>query len=89
MLKIEDDAERFDLRDEAPDDTRPDVEETLEHLRETLTHDLLVRAYVSAHGESPTVDEAEAYREVLVGEAYNAGISDWNEPGVDEFLDWD
>ncbi|NNJ27990.1 hypothetical protein [Alienimonas chondri] len=89
MLKIEDDAERFDFRDEAPDDSRPDVEETLEHLRDTLTDGMVVRAYTSANGLRPTEEEAEEYREFLIGEAYNAGISDWNEPGVDEFLDWD
>ena len=89
MLKIEDDAERFDLRDEPEAESRPDVEATLDRLRETLTHDMVVRAYTSANGEPPTADEAEAYRETLVGEAYNAGISDWNEPGVPEFLDWD
>ena len=89
MLKIEDDAERFDFRDEVIDEGRPDVDAVLEHLRETLTDDLVRRAYRSFRQDEPDDDEIEAFREELVGEAYNAGISDWEDDGVDEFLDWD
>ena len=89
MLTIEDDAERFDLRDAEPDDSRPDVEEALERLRETLSEAAARDGFRSYHGREGTDDEVDDFRDELVAEAYNSGVTDWDDPQAGEVLNWD
>ena len=64
---------------------RRDVEAILNRLRGTLTEDRLRRGFRSFRQAEPTEEELEEFREELVSEAYNAGLTEWD----DAFLDWD
>ena len=88
-MAIQADAERFDLPEGPKDRLRPDVAAALDHLRETLTDEMALRGYRSARRGDPNDEELEAFREELVADAYNFGLTDWYEKGADEFLDWD
>ncbi|MEM9701578.1 MAG: hypothetical protein AAF907_03950 [Planctomycetota bacterium] len=89
MRTIEPDSERFDLPEPPDEELRPDVGAAVEHLRETLTDEMALRGFKSAHQREPTPDELEAFREELVADAYNFGLTDWYDKAADEFLDWD
>ncbi len=89
MKVIEEDAERFDFREEEPDDARPDVDAVLEHLRDTLSEAASRTGYRSFHGREGTDEEIWEFQEELIAEAYNAGVADWDDPGAGEVIDWD
>lgn len=86
-----DSPEDFDFRDsEDEDDTDElprDIQSIVEHLRETLTHDMALRAYrCRMDGESPQDDEElEAFMEDLISEAVNDEYDTWD----DAFVEFD
>jgi hypothetical protein len=66
-------------------DDRPDVNEAVQRLRDTLTYDMAEKAYRIRHDEEPDAETLEAFMEELVNEHYNAGLDEWN----DEYLYYD
>ena len=66
-------------------DGRPDVDDVVERLRESLTYDMAEKAYRIRYGKEPGAETLEAFMEELVNEHYNAGLDEWN----DEYLYYD
>ena len=58
---------------------RRDVQAILDHLRETLTEDRLRRGFRSFRQSEPSEEELEEFREELVSEAFNAGLTEWDD----------
>ena len=84
MLDDEHDFDAIGEDDEM--DERTDIHEVVEHLRESLTYDMAMKAYECRYGRTPEPSEdLEAFIDELISEAYNAGYDDWN----DEFLYYD
>lgn len=88
MINEDDDVEGFDLREDDADDAdanRPDVEEIVQHLRDTLTADMAIRAYRIRYERDPGPKELEDFMEELISEHYNAGQDEWS----DDYLYYD
>jgi hypothetical protein len=80
-MPSDDAPEDYDFRDEGDDDDgdRPDVDDIIDHLRDTLTHDMAMRMIPNRLGVTPTNDkELEELMEVLIAEAYNDGFESWD-----------
>jgi hypothetical protein len=80
-MPFEDGPEEFDFRDESDDDSgiAPDVADVVDHLRDTLTHDMAMRMIPKRFGVSPADDEElEQLMEELIADAYNDGYDSWD-----------
>ena len=62
-----------------------DFEQVVEHLRETLTPDMVAKAYRRRYGEEVDDSEYEDFVEELINEHYNAGLDEWD----DDYLYYD
>lgn len=81
-MPFEVDPKEYDFRDDRNDDEqiRFEVTAVVEHLRETLTHDMAARMIPNRLGVTPSNDkELEEYMEILISEAYNDGYSSWDQ----------
>lgn len=81
MIGFEDGPEQYDFRESEEEDSLPiEMQQTIEHLRETLTYDMALAAYRNRLDEEPEDDEdLEAFMESLIADAVNAGCEDWSE----------
>jgi hypothetical protein len=80
-MPIEEEPEEHDFRDELDevDATRPGVSDVIDHLRDTLTHDMAMRIIPNRLGVTPANDkEFEELMEVLIADAYNDGYDSWS-----------
>jgi len=80
--------EQYDFREPDEEVSLPsDIQAIVEHLRETLTYDMALRAYrCRSGGEDPRDDaEMELFIEELIAEAVNSEYDQW----IDEFLEYD
>jgi len=71
--------ESDDFPDGDTNGSRRDVEEAVQHLRDTLTHNMAIKAYRIRYERDPAPDELDAFMEELVSEHYNAGLDNWDE----------
>lgn len=85
MVGFQSGSEEYDFRGDEEEAERSDIGEVVEKLRETLTHDMALKAYRMRHGSDPKDDELENFMEELVNEHYNAGLDEWD----DDFLYYD
>ncbi|TWT77754.1 hypothetical protein Pla123a_15500 [Posidoniimonas polymericola] len=81
MTYDEDDPESYDFRDDSESDTT-EVDEVVQRLRDTLTHDMATKAYRIRFDKEPEDAELEEFMDELVNEHYNAGLDEW----TDEYL---
>ncbi len=65
--------------------SKRDFEQVVEHLRETLTYDMVAKAFRCRYGEELDEADYESFAEELINEHYNAGLDEWN----DEYLYYD
>ena len=86
-MAFDDGPEQYDFRPSDDESELPDdVQEIVERLRDSLTHDMAIRAFRCRVGEEPSDDaELEMFMDELVAEAYNAGYEEWDE----DFLVYD
>jgi len=62
-----------------------DVEQIVEHLRDTLTHDMAAKAYRCRFGKELDDSDYEGFVDELINEHFNAGLDEW----TDEYLYYD
>jgi hypothetical protein len=76
-----DDEDDFDLYGDEPTDELPDdVAAKINHLRDTLTHDMALRIIPNRFGVTPEDDEElEQLMEELIADAFNDGYDSWDE----------
>lgn len=79
MAGFEDDSEAYDFRDDEREADDSEVADVVERLRETLTYDMVLKAYRGRFGCDPDENELEDFMEDLINEHYNAGLDEWNE----------
>ena len=81
LMGFEDGPEEFDYRGDSDEDhgIRPEVADVVEHLRDTLTHDMAMRMIPNRFGVTPANDdELERLMEELIVDAYNDGYDSWD-----------
>lgn len=79
-MPIDDDENEIDFYDDEEESLSDDVTGTIDHLRETLTHDRAMRIIPNRFGVTPTNDEElEQLMEELIADAYNDGYDSWEE----------
>jgi len=61
------------------------MQQVIEHLRETLMPDMVAKAYRTRFGKELDDSEYDDFAAELVSEHYNAGLDEW----TDEFLYYD
>ena len=61
------------------------MERVVEHLRDTLTHDMAAKAHRCRYGGKLNESEYESFVEELINEHYNAGLDEWD----DDYLYYD
>jgi hypothetical protein len=65
--------------------SKHDYERVVQHLRDTITCDMVAKAYQIRFGREIDDSEYESFIDELITEHYNAGLDDWD----DEFLYYD
>ena len=61
------------------------MQESVEHLRESLTPDMVAKAYRCRFGNELDDSEYEDFADQLIVEHYNAGLDEWD----DKYLYYD
>ena len=70
----------YDFYDDDEESLSEDVSDIVDHLRETLTHDMAMRIIPNRFGVTPANDEElEQLMEELIADAYNDGYNSWDD----------
>ncbi len=80
--EYDDEPDAYGLGD---DDNSSKFENIVQHLRDTLTYDMALKAYRIRYEKEPDDGELETFMDELVAEHYNAGFDEWS----DEYLYYD
>ncbi len=81
-IMFSDGPEDYDFRDDQDEEASldPEVNAIVDHLRDTLTHDMAMRIIPNRFGMTPQGDkELEELMEELIAEAFNDGYNSWDD----------
>jgi hypothetical protein len=81
-MTFSDGPEDYDFRGDQDDDVSldPELNSIVDHLRDTLTHEMAMRIIPNRLGITPQRDEnLEELMEVLIADAFNDGYNNWDD----------
>lgn len=79
-MSFVEDQDDYELFDDDEDAVSEEVSRSVDHLRDTLTHDMAMRIIPNRFGVTPANDEElEQLMEELIADAYNDGYDNWDD----------